>query len=112
MRVLRCLGATLFIWSTVVHAQAKDSIVVPGPAVSATAPAVAAGGETLLERVAAVVDGRPILYSEIKTKVDKGPLVVVTEFPLDESAPAFDRAIYRLSARSPLDDRRRYGVAW
>ena len=95
MRVLRCLGATLFIWSTVARAQVqtKDSSVVPGPAGSGTAPAAAAGGETLLERVAAVVDGRPILYSEIKTKVDKGPLVVVTEFPLDESAPAFDRAL-------------------
>jgi parvulin-like peptidyl-prolyl isomerase len=50
-------------------------------------------GEVLLDRVAAVVDGRPILYSDIRAKVEKGPLVVVSEFPLEETAPAYDRAL-------------------
>ena len=50
-------------------------------------------GETLLDKVVAVVGGRPILYSDIKTKVEKGPLVVVSEYPLDESAQPFDRAL-------------------
>ncbi len=53
----------------------------------------AKGEEVLLDKVAAVVDGRPILYSEVKQKVDKGPLVVVSEFPLDETAPPYDRAL-------------------
>ncbi|MBM4251182.1 MAG: hypothetical protein FJ146_04375 [Deltaproteobacteria bacterium] len=53
----------------------------------------ASATEVLLDKVVAVVDGRPILYSEVQQKVDKGPLVVVSEFPLEESAPAYERAL-------------------
>jgi len=64
------------------------------PAAWAGEPAGNSGEpEVLLDKVAAVVDGRPILYSDVKQKVDKGPLVVVSEFPLDESAAPYDRAL-------------------
>ena len=60
-----------------------------------TVPASEAGApEVLLDKVVGVVAGRPILYSDIKTKVDKGPLVVVSEFPLDETAAPYDRALH------------------
>src|SRR5262249_12008056 len=55
--------------------------------------AAAATGDELVDRIVAVVDGRPILYSDVKAKVDKGPLVVVSEYPATESAPQFDRAL-------------------
>ncbi|MCX6105227.1 MAG: peptidylprolyl isomerase [Proteobacteria bacterium] len=62
--------------------------------VAETAPPTSVGApEVLLDKVAGVVAGRPILYSDIKTKVDKGPLVVVSEFPLDEAAAPYDRAL-------------------
>jgi len=107
MRVLRSLGALVLIWAPQVQAEGGAPVVstpaaavaLPTPTPAPTGPepkpaaAVPGPGETLLERVAAVVDGRPILFSEVKTKVDKGPLVVVSEFPLDESAPPFERAL-------------------
>jgi len=54
--------------------------------------ALAAEGETLVDRIVALVDGRPILYSDVKAKVDKGPLVVVSEFPAEETSPPLERA--------------------
>lgn len=55
--------------------------------------AYGADGETLLDRVVGTVDGRPVLYSDVQQKVAKGPLVVVSDYPADESSPAFDRAL-------------------
>lgn len=53
----------------------------------------AAESEVLVDRVAGTVDGRPVLYSDIQQKVLKGPLVVVSDYPADESSPPFDRAL-------------------
>ncbi len=44
--------------------------------------------EVLLDRIVAIVDGYPILYSEVMEKVNSGPLVMVSDFPaLPEDAP-------------------------
>ena len=50
-------------------------------------------GDELIDRIVAVVDGRPILFSEVKAKVDKGPLVVVSSFPAADNAPQYDQAL-------------------
>jgi peptidyl-prolyl cis-trans isomerase SurA len=50
-------------------------------------------GETLIDRVLAVVNGRPIFYDDIKRKIDTGPLVVVSEYPAAKDAPAQTRAL-------------------
>lgn len=63
------------------------------PFVTPKALSAPEAGETLVDRVAAVVDGHPILNSEVKTKVDKGPLVVVSEYPAVETSPPYDRAL-------------------
>ncbi len=55
--------------------------------------AVAADGEVLVDRMVAVVDGHPILYSNVMDKVDKGPLVVVSEYPAEETAQPYERAL-------------------
>lgn len=49
--------------------------------------------EILVDRVVAVVDGTPILYSEVNAKVNKGILVSVSEFPAKADASAFDKAL-------------------
>ena len=49
--------------------------------------------EVLVDRVVAVAEGRPILFSEIKTKVSRGPLIMVSDYPLEASAPVWDRAV-------------------
>ena len=60
----------------------------------ASAPrALAGNGETLVDRVVAVVDGHPILNSEVQEKIDKGPLVVVSEYPAEETAQPYERAL-------------------
>ena len=50
-------------------------------------------GEVLVDRIVAVVDGHPILYSSVMDKVDKGPLVVVSEYPAEETSPPYERAL-------------------
>lgn len=55
--------------------------------------AVASGEEILLDRIVAVVDGVPVMHSVVKTKVDQGPLVVVSDFPAEEKDTAFVRGL-------------------
>jgi parvulin-like peptidyl-prolyl isomerase len=43
-------------------------------------------GEVLIDRVLAVVNGRPIFYSDIRRKIETGPLVVVSEYPAGKDA--------------------------
>ena len=50
-------------------------------------------GDQLIDRIVAVVDGHPILYSEVQNKVEKGPLVVVSEFPATQSSSQYDQAL-------------------
>lgn len=57
-------------------------------------PGLAAEGEVLVDSVAANVDGHPILYSDVKKKVDKGPLIILSEFPAKAEDPQFERALY------------------
>jgi peptidyl-prolyl cis-trans isomerase SurA len=61
-------------------------------AASTSRPAVAAADETLVDRVVAVVDGEPILYSDVMDKVKKGPLVLVSPYPGTEEDPPYDQA--------------------
>jgi len=49
--------------------------------------------EVILDRIVAIVDGSPILYSEIEEKINKGPLVMVSEYPAQETAPPAERAL-------------------
>lgn len=56
-------------------------------------PQAFAADETLVDRIAAVVDGAPILHSVVTDKVEHGPLVVVSDFPSDEQSPAYQRAL-------------------
>jgi parvulin-like peptidyl-prolyl isomerase len=61
------------------------------------APTVAAQtgdpGESLVDRVLAIVNGRPIFFSDIRRKIQVGPLVVVSEYPADKDAAAQTRAL-------------------
>ena len=50
-------------------------------------------GETLVDRVLAVVNGRAIFYGDIRRKIETGPLVVVSEYPASKEAPAQTRAL-------------------
>lgn len=50
-------------------------------------------GEVLVDRIAAIVDGHPILLSEVQQKVVKGPLVAVSDYPADESSAPYERAL-------------------
>ncbi len=50
-------------------------------------------GEVLIDRVLAVVNGRPIFYSDIRRKIETGPLVVVSEYPANKEAPAQTKAL-------------------
>ena len=52
-----------------------------------------AQNEELIDRVAAVADGRPILHSDIVEKVEHGPLIVVSDFPATEKSLPFERAL-------------------
>jgi peptidyl-prolyl cis-trans isomerase SurA len=49
--------------------------------------------EVLLDRIVAIVDGYPVLYSEVMNKVKTGPLVVVSDYPADPKDPPFKRAL-------------------
>lgn len=55
--------------------------------------AFAAAGEKLLDRLVAHIDGKPVLMSEVLHKVDKGPLVAVSEFPATANSKDFDKAL-------------------
>ncbi len=48
---------------------------------------------TLIDRVVAVVDGVPILQSEVDEKIKKGPLVALSDWPSEESSPQTQRAL-------------------
>lgn len=48
--------------------------------------------EQLVDRVVAVVDGHPILHSEVAEKVSVGPLVAVSDFPASETATPYVKA--------------------
>lgn len=50
-------------------------------------------GEVLIDRIAAVVGGHPILFSEVQQKVTRGPLVTVSDYPADETSQPFARAL-------------------
>lgn len=50
-------------------------------------------GEVLVDRVLAVVNGRPIFFSDIRRKIQVGPLVVVSEYPADKEAAPQTRAL-------------------
>lgn len=60
---------------------------------SASKPKVEEGGEKLVDRIVAVVNSELILHSEVDEKVKTGHLVTVSEYPLDEKAPPYDRAL-------------------
>lgn len=49
--------------------------------------------EVLIDRVLGSVNGEPILYSDVSSKITTGPLVVVSEFPATEQSPPFERAL-------------------
>lgn len=52
-----------------------------------------AGPEILVDRIEAVVNSSPVLHSEVQDKVRNGPLVMVSDYPLDEKAPAEQRSL-------------------
>lgn len=58
-----------------------------------TGIANAAEGEKLVDRLIAHIDGKPVLMSEVLRKVDKGPLVAVSEYPAQSTDKDFDRAL-------------------
>lgn len=61
---------------------------------SLSSPSLAAeAGESLVDRVLAIVNGRAIFFSDIRRKVQIGPLVVVSEYPADREAPAQTKAL-------------------
>ncbi len=56
-------------------------------------PASALQGEILIDRVLAVVDTHPIFYSDIRRKVETGPLVLVSDYPADKDSSTQTRAL-------------------
>ncbi len=52
-----------------------------------------AAGEVLIDRVLAIVNGRSIFYSDIRRKLEPGPLVVVSEYPANHDAPPQTKAL-------------------
>jgi peptidyl-prolyl cis-trans isomerase SurA len=63
---------------------------------SAVVSSSAVAQETLIDRIAAVVDGTPLMYSVVMDKVAHGPLILVSDFPADEKSPPFQRALQDL----------------
>lgn len=47
----------------------------------------------LVDKIVAVVDGYPLLHSEVEDKLSAGPLVVLTDFPADNTTSRRRRAI-------------------
>ncbi len=64
-----------------------------GAAIFCVAATSVIAQEVILDRIVAIVDGSPILYSEIQDKITKGPLVMVSEYPAEETAPPAERAL-------------------
>jgi peptidyl-prolyl cis-trans isomerase SurA len=60
---------------------------------STTTAQTGEAGEALVDRVLAIVNGRPIFFSDIRRKIQIGPLVVVSEYPADKDAAAQTRAL-------------------
>lgn len=56
-------------------------------------PCALYGKEVLVDRIVAIVNQQPILYSQVEEKVKTGPLIVVSEFPADEKAAPFEKAL-------------------
>lgn len=50
-------------------------------------------GEELVDRIIAIVDGSPVLLSEVLEKVKTGPLVIISDYPSEEKSEPFDRAL-------------------
>ncbi len=50
-------------------------------------------GDILLDRIIAEVNGEAILFSDVKKKVDDGPLVVVSEFPSKQEDQPIEKAL-------------------
>ncbi len=48
---------------------------------------------TLIDRVVAIVDGEPILQSEVNEKIKKGPLVALSDWPAEATSDQFQRAL-------------------
>ena len=48
---------------------------------------------TLVDRLAAEVDGIPITYNEVMDKVNKGARVLVSPYPAEENAPPYEVAL-------------------
>ncbi len=69
------------------------SLIVALYALFAVPAAQAQSAETLVDRIAAIADGVPILFTDIREKVKNGPLVVVSDYPADEHSPEYDRAL-------------------
>lgn len=49
--------------------------------------------ESVVDRIVALVDSEPILYSEIQEKIDHAPLVKVSDYPSTEKDDNFTRAM-------------------
>jgi peptidyl-prolyl cis-trans isomerase SurA len=47
----------------------------------------------LIDRIVAVVDNKPVLYSEISKKISQGPLIKVSDYPADPKASDFEKAL-------------------
>jgi peptidyl-prolyl cis-trans isomerase SurA len=54
------------------------------------------GAEVLVDRLAAEVNGEPVMHSEIMDKVEKGPLVEVAPFPAKETDAPYTIAMQDL----------------
>jgi peptidyl-prolyl cis-trans isomerase SurA len=83
LRPCRVTAVTIYIYALVLI-----SLLLPVTTVLA-----ADAREVLIDRVLALVNGRPIFYSDIRRKIEPGPLVVVSEYPANRDAPAQTRAL-------------------
>jgi peptidyl-prolyl cis-trans isomerase SurA len=78
--------------------QAATATEAPSTAAKASVPSSPAAAapdpsEVLIDRVLALVNGRPIFYRDVRRKIDVGPAVVVSEYPATADAPAEARAL-------------------
>ncbi len=73
----------------IVHFASFDTVFAKDDA-NAKAPAQ---GEVLVDRIVAIVNQQPILYSQVQEKVKIGPLVVVSEYPANEKSASYERAL-------------------
>ncbi len=62
--------------------------------VSGLFPAVVAQAqEQLVDRIVAIVNREPIMFSEVDEKIKKGHVVAVSDYPAEEGASDFDKAL-------------------